>query len=65
MIDPLTEREVDVLRMMVAGLSNPEIAEALYIAISTVKTHVNHIYGKLDATHRAAAVARARELSLL
>ena len=65
MIDPLTERELDVLRMVVAGLSNPEIAEALYIAISTVKTHVNHIYGKLGATHRAEAVARARELSLL
>jgi LuxR family maltose regulon positive regulatory protein len=65
LIEPLTEREMDVLRRIVAGLSNPEIAEELYIATSTVKSHVNHIYGKLGVAHRTEAVVRAYELDLL
>jgi LuxR family maltose regulon positive regulatory protein len=65
MIEPLTERELEVLRMVVEGLSNQEIAERLIIAIGTVKAHVHHIYGKLEASGRVQAVARARELDLL
>jgi len=65
LVEPLTERELDVLRLIVAGLSNPEIADELVIAVSTVKTHINHIFGKLGVDRRTQAVARAQELSLL
>ena len=65
LIEPLSERELEVLRLIVAGLSNPEIARELVIAVSTVKSHVNHIYGKLGVESRTRAVARARELGLL
>jgi LuxR family transcriptional regulator, maltose regulon positive regulatory protein len=54
-----------VLRLVVAGLSNAEIAEELVIAVSTVKSHVNHIYGKLGVESRTQAVAQARTLGLL
>jgi LuxR family maltose regulon positive regulatory protein len=65
LVEPLTERELDVLRLVVAGLSNPEIADELVVAVSTVKTHINHIFGKLGADSRTRAVARAQELNLL
>jgi LuxR family maltose regulon positive regulatory protein len=65
LVEPLSERELEVLCLIVAGLSNPEIAEELVIAVSTVKSHVNHIYGKLGVESRTQAVARARELELL
>ena len=58
-------REVEVLRLMEAGLSNAEIAQALVIALSTVKRHVHNIYGKLAVGSRTAAVARARAFDLL
>ena len=65
LIEPLSEREIQVLRLVTAGLSNPEIAQELFIAVSTVKSHINHIYGKLDVRSRTQAAARARELNLL
>ena len=65
LIEPLSEREIEVLRLIVAGLSNPEIAEELVIAVSTVKSHTNHIYGKLGVESRTQAVATALELGLL
>jgi LuxR family maltose regulon positive regulatory protein len=65
LIEPLTERELEVLRLIVAGLSNPDIAEELFIAVSTVKSHVNHIYGKLGVESRTQAVVTAQELGLL
>ncbi len=65
LVEPLTEREMEVLRLIAAGLSNQEIAEELVVAVSTVKSHINHIYGKLDVKNRTRAVARARTLGLL
>ena len=61
----LTEREVEVLRLIAAGLSNREIADQLVLALSTVKSYVNTIYGKLQVESRTQAVARARALHLL
>jgi LuxR family maltose regulon positive regulatory protein len=65
LVEPLTERELEVLRLIVAGLSNPEIAEELFIAVSTVKSHVNHIYGKLGVESRTQALVKAQDLGLL
>jgi LuxR family maltose regulon positive regulatory protein len=65
LIEPLTDREHEVLRLIAAGLTNQQIAEELVIAHSTVKTHINNLYGKLDVSRRTQAVARARELGLL
>jgi LuxR family maltose regulon positive regulatory protein len=63
--EPLTERELEVLRLIAAGHSNAEIAKALVIALSTVKTHTNTIFSKLGVASRTQAVARARDLRLL
>jgi LuxR family transcriptional regulator, maltose regulon positive regulatory protein len=65
LVEPLTERELDVLRLLVAGLSNPTIAQELVITVGTVKRHVNSIYGKLGVTSRSQAVARAYALHAL
>ncbi len=62
---PLSERELEVLRMIAAGLSNQEIADRLVVAYSTVKTHINNIYNKLGVNSRVQAVTRAHELKLL
>jgi ATP/maltotriose-dependent transcriptional regulator MalT len=64
LIDPLSERELEVLRLMAQGLTNAEVAAELTIALSTVKTHVNRIYGKLGVSTRTLAVARARQLQI-
>ncbi len=63
--DALSRSELDVLRLLAAGLSNREIAENLVIAVGTVKKHIEHIYSKLDAHSRTQAVVRARTLALL
>ncbi len=63
--EPLSERELVVLRLIAEGLSNQEIAERLVVAVSTVKTHINNIYGKLGVGNRTQALTRARELGLL
>jgi LuxR family maltose regulon positive regulatory protein len=63
--EPLTERELDVLRLLVAGYSNQAIARELVVAVGTVKRHVNNLFGKLRVQSRLQAVARARELDLL
>jgi ATP/maltotriose-dependent transcriptional regulator MalT len=65
LLDPLTERELEVLRLIAAGLSNREIATRLVLALSTVKSYVNTIYSKLQVESRTQAVARARALHLL
>jgi LuxR family maltose regulon positive regulatory protein len=63
--DPLNERETEVLRLIAAGLSNPEIARELYLAVNTIKWYVKSIFQKLDVSSRKEAAARARELNLL
>jgi LuxR family maltose regulon positive regulatory protein len=65
LIEPLSERELEVLSLMAAGRSNPEIAAELIIALGTVKAHSSSIYRKLDVRGRTQAVIRARELGLL
>ena len=65
LVEPLSEREVEVLRLIANGLSNQEIAQALTISVGTVKTHLNDIYGKLDARSRTQALARARARRLI
>jgi LuxR family maltose regulon positive regulatory protein len=65
MVEPLTEREQEVLRRVAQLLSTAEIAEELYISVNTVKTHLKSVHRKLAVTHRREAVRRARELNLL
>ena len=64
-IEPLTRRELEVLRILAAGRSNQAIAGELVVTLDTVKKHVGHVLGKLGAANRTEAVARARELSLI
>jgi DNA-binding NarL/FixJ family response regulator len=63
--DLLTARELEVTRLLAAGASNAEIAEALYVSPATVKTHLSKVYAKLGAANRRQAVSRALELNLL
>jgi len=63
--EPLSERELEILRLVAAGDSNKEIAAALYITEGTVKNHVTNILGKLDARDRTQAALRGRELGLI
>ena len=65
LIEPLSERELEVLQLIAEGLTNPEIADRLFLSLNTVKVHTRNIYGKLDVHHRAQAVARARALGVL
>jgi len=65
LMDPLTKRELEVLHLIAAGLSNREIAERLFIGLSTVKKHTNRMYSKLGVKRRTQAIIRARELHLL
>jgi LuxR family maltose regulon positive regulatory protein len=64
-MDPLSAREMDVLRLLPTQLTAPEIADQLYIAESTVRTHIKHIYSKLNVNRRFEAVERAKDLDLL
>ncbi|MCO5208143.1 MAG: helix-turn-helix transcriptional regulator [Caldilinea sp.] len=65
LVEPLSARELDVLRLLQSELSGPEIADRLVVALSTVRTHTKGIYGKLGVSNRRAAVRRAAELGLL
>lgn len=65
LIEPLTARELEILRLIAEGRSNHEIGERLYLALSTVKGHNRNIFGKLQVQRRTEAIARARELGLL
>jgi LuxR family maltose regulon positive regulatory protein len=63
--EPLTDRELEVLRLLAAGRSNQRIAHDLVVALDTVKKHVTHVLGKLGAANRTEAAARARQLGLI
>jgi LuxR family maltose regulon positive regulatory protein len=63
--EPLTERELQVLHLIAEGLTNPEIAQRLFISLPTVKSHARNIYGKLGVHRRRQAVAQARALGIL
>ena len=65
LVESLTDRELEVLRLIDAGLSNREIAERLVISLNTVTTHTKGLYGKLNVHSRTQAVNRARDLGLL
>jgi LuxR family maltose regulon positive regulatory protein len=64
-IEPLSERELEVLHLIAGGLTNPEIASRLFISLNTVKAHCKNIYGKLGVNNRMQAICRARALGLL
>ncbi len=63
--EPLTDRELEVLRLIASGMSNRRIAEALIVSVGTIKAHAHNIYGKLDVRSRSQAIARTRDLNLL
>jgi DNA-binding NarL/FixJ family response regulator len=63
--EPLSEREMEVLRLIMSGLNNKEIAESLFITEGTVKNHITHILGKLNVRDRTQAVLKAKELGLI
>jgi LuxR family maltose regulon positive regulatory protein len=65
LVEPLSERELEVLTLIAEGLTNPEIAERLFISIHTVKSHASNLYGKLLVRNRTQAVQKARLLGLL
>jgi LuxR family maltose regulon positive regulatory protein len=65
LVEPLSERELQVLRLLATQLSSPEIAEELFISTNTVRSHIKSIYGKLNVHQRMDAVQRAKELGLL
>jgi len=65
LIEPLSDREIEVLELLAEGLSNPEIAKQLFISLSTVKSHTRNIYGKLGVHKRKEAVAQARTVGIL
>ena len=65
LIEPLSERELDVLRLLGTDLDGPDIARELMVSLNTVRTHTKNIYAKLGVNNRRAAVRRAEELDLL
>jgi predicted ATPase/DNA-binding NarL/FixJ family response regulator len=64
-IDALSEREIEILRLLAEGLTNEQIAEKLVLVVGTVKSHNHHIFSKLGVSNRVQAIARARELNLI
>jgi LuxR family maltose regulon positive regulatory protein len=65
LIEPLSERELEVLRLVADGLSNQEISARLVVSHNTVKSHIKNIYGKLGVNSRTQAIARARQAGVL
>ena len=65
LIEPLSERELEVLRLLGTELSGPEVANELMVSLNTMRTHTRNIYNKLGVDNRRAAVRRAEELHLL
>ena len=65
MIEPLSERELDVLRLLATDLDGPDIARELVVSLNTMRTHTKSIYAKLGVNNRRAAVRRGEELDLV
>jgi LuxR family maltose regulon positive regulatory protein len=65
LIEPLSERELDILNLIAEGLTNQEIATRLYLSLNTVKAHTRNIYGKLNVNSRTQAIARSQAFGLL
>ena len=65
MVEPLSDRELQVLHLLSDGQTNQEIARTLCVSINTVKTHLKNVYGKLGVSSRRQATAKGKELGLL
>jgi LuxR family maltose regulon positive regulatory protein len=65
LIDPLTDRELEILSYLPSRATNSEMAERCYVSVNTIKTHMAHIYRKLDVVNRSGAIRRAQEIGLL
>jgi LuxR family maltose regulon positive regulatory protein len=65
MIEPLSQREIEVLRLIAEGYKYKEIAERLVVSINTVRYHTRNVYGKLDVNNRTQAIGKAKELNIL
>ena len=65
LVDPLSDRELDVLRLLGSDLDGPAIARRLVVSLHTVRTHTKHIYTKLNVNNRRAAISKAHQLGLL
>ena len=65
LVEPLSPRELEVLRLLATGATNRAVAKELVVTLDTVKRHISHLFGKLEVANRTQAVARARELGLL
>jgi LuxR family transcriptional regulator, maltose regulon positive regulatory protein len=65
LIEPLTDRELEILSYLPSRATNAEMAERCYVSVNTIKTHMAHIYRKLDAVNRSGAIRRAQEIGLL
>ena len=65
LVEPLSERELEVLRLLATDLDGPEIAAQLFVSLNTMRTHTRNIFAKLGVNSRRAAVSRATELGLL
>jgi LuxR family maltose regulon positive regulatory protein len=65
LIEPLSERELEILGLIANGMSNTEIANQIFVTVGTVKWHLNNIYGKLSVRSRTQAIVKAREFGLL
>ena len=65
LVEPLSDRELEVLKLLGDGLSNQEIANALFLTLNTIKVHNRNIFGKLDVKNRTQAVAKGRQLGIV
>jgi LuxR family maltose regulon positive regulatory protein len=65
LVDPLSEREMEVLRLLATDLDGPDVARRLVVSLNTLRTHTRNIYAKLGVNSRRAAVRRAGELNML
>jgi LuxR family maltose regulon positive regulatory protein len=65
LVDPLTDRELVILSYLPSRFTNTELAEQCYVSVNTIKSHMAHIYRKLDVANRNGAIARAQEIGLL